>query len=148
MLSMTRKNGKMTLTSDEITSGDTIILNYSDLPFVIKDAEGYERALAVTEHLFFKQDRTASEDQLLGVWTVLIEMYEEEAIPLGSTSTPASILNSLMEARDMSQADLVREGVGSSGVVSEIANGKRAISKEQARKLADIFHVSPTLFIY
>ena len=36
---------------------------------------------------------------------------------------------------------------GSKGRVSEVVNGKREISKEQARKLADFFHVSADLFI-
>jgi HTH-type transcriptional regulator / antitoxin HigA len=36
---------------------------------------------------------------------------------------------------------------GSSSVVSEIVNGKRTISKAQAKKLGEIFQVSPSLFI-
>jgi HTH-type transcriptional regulator/antitoxin HigA len=46
------------------------------------------------------------------------------------------------------QADLVRAGIGSSGIVSEIVNGKRQISKKQAKKLAGFFSVSADLFIY
>ena len=37
--------------------------------------------------------------------------------------------------------------IGSSGVVSEVVNGKRAISKAQAKALGDYFKVSPSLFI-
>lgn len=47
----------------------------------------------------------------------------------------------------MIQEDLVRQGVGSRGVISEIMNGKREISKEQAKKLAAIFKVTADLFI-
>jgi antitoxin component HigA of HigAB toxin-antitoxin module len=36
---------------------------------------------------------------------------------------------------------------GSSGVVSEVVNGKRAISKAQAKALGDYFKISPSLFI-
>lgn len=52
-----------------------------------------------------------------------------------------------MESQGITQADLVRKGVGSSGVVSEIINGKREISKQQIKKLAEIFHVSSDVFI-
>jgi HTH-type transcriptional regulator/antitoxin HigA len=46
----------------------------------------------------------------------------------------------------MKQADLVSK-VGSSGVVSEIVHGKRSISKTEAKALAEIFRVSPAVFI-
>jgi HTH-type transcriptional regulator / antitoxin HigA len=37
--------------------------------------------------------------------------------------------------------------IGSSGVVSEVINGKRSISKAQAKALGEYFKVSPSLFI-
>lgn len=37
--------------------------------------------------------------------------------------------------------------IGSSGVVSEVVNGKRSVSKVQAKALGDYFQVSPSLFI-
>jgi HTH-type transcriptional regulator/antitoxin HigA len=78
---------------------------------------------------------------------VLIEIYEEARFQPGSASTPVSVLKTLMEARGLIQADLVRVGIGSSGIVSEMINGKRQISKEQAKKLAVFFAVSADLFI-
>ena len=36
---------------------------------------------------------------------------------------------------------------GTRGRVSEVLNGKRAISKEQTKKLASVFRVSADLFI-
>ncbi len=61
-------------------------------------------------------------------------------------STPHEILQHLMEASSTRQADLVGL-IGSSGVVSEIVNGKRSISKAQAKALGDYFKVSSSLFI-
>jgi HTH-type transcriptional regulator / antitoxin HigA len=46
-----------------------------------------------------------------------------------------------METRELRQADLVRI-IGSRGVVSEVINGKRAISKTQAKKLAQFFNIA------
>ncbi len=37
--------------------------------------------------------------------------------------------------------------IGSKGVVSEVVNGKREISKAQAKALGDFFHVDAGLFI-
>ena len=122
--------------------------DYVDIfPFLIEDEAGYDKAVSIAEALFFKADRTSREEQALDVWTVLINKYEEENFSPGSESSPLSMLEFLMEARGLIQADLVKAGVGSSGVVSEILNGKRGISKEQAKTLAALFNISPSLFI-
>jgi HTH-type transcriptional regulator/antitoxin HigA len=120
---------------------------YEILPFVIETEEQYDRALSITERLLFQKNRSQEEEQILDVWAFLIASYEQKNFALGSESTPISILKTLMESRELSQADLVRQGVGSSGVVSELVNGKREISKQQAKKLAEIFNVSSELFI-
>jgi len=51
-----------------------------------------------------------------------------------------------MEARDLTQKDLWKV-FGSKGVASEVFHRKRAISRTQAKKLADFFHVGVELFI-
>jgi len=56
------------------------------------------------------------------------------------------MLRHLMEARSLTHKD-VWPLFGSKGIASEVLNGKRAISKVQARKLAEFFHVSADLFI-
>jgi len=129
-----------------IDPNDTYI-PISILPFVIETEEQYNQALSIYENLFFKEKRSQVEEQMLEVWTVLIEMYENKTLMPGENSTPVSVLKTLMEAKGLSQADLEREGIGSSGVVSEIVNGKRRISKQQAKKLAEIFNVSSEVFI-
>ena len=61
-------------------------------------------------------------------------------------STPLDVLHYLMEANSLRQTDLV-DVIGSSGVVSEIIDGKREISKSQARSLSKRFNVSYKLFL-
>ena len=51
-----------------------------------------------------------------------------------------------MEQRDLKQNNLLHI-FGSSGITSEVVNGKRSISKAQAKKLAEFFKVSVELFI-
>jgi HTH-type transcriptional regulator/antitoxin HigA len=75
----------------------------------------------------------------------LLELYESEHYPIPE-SKPHEVLQHMMAASGMRQADLVGI-IGSSGVVSEIVNGKRAISKAQAKVLGERFKVSPSLFL-
>jgi HTH-type transcriptional regulator / antitoxin HigA len=116
------------------------------VPKVITTEEEYDRALNLVEPLHFKQTLTSEEDALYDLLVMLIEAYEEKTYPMPSLS-PHAMLQYVMETSGMRQIDLVKLGLGSSGVVSEIINGKRAISKAQAKLLADRFKVSPNLFI-
>ncbi len=116
------------------------------IPKVIETEEEYDRLLLQFEQLHGKrQNRTPEELALYRLLVMLIETYEEQQFPVPA-SLPHEMLQYLMECSGTRQVDLV--GVlGSSGVVSEIVNGKRAISKAQAKALADRFKVSPSLFI-
>ncbi|MCY7382736.1 MAG: transcriptional regulator [Microcoleus sp. CAN_BIN18] len=132
----------MTLTFDRA--------NYSNLlaevsPRAIETEEEYDRLLAVAERLTFAKNRTPEERALHKLLVTLIEVYEAQNYPIDK-SDPHEILQHIMEASGTRQADLVGI-VGSSGVVSEVVNGKRAISKAQAKALGDYFKVSPSLFI-
>lgn len=124
--------------------------NYSNLlaevaPRAIETEEEYDRLLAVAERLTFAKNRTPEEKALHKLLVTLIEVYEAENYAIDRME-PHEILQHIMEASSIRQADLVGV-IGSSGVVSEVVNGKRAISKAQAKALGDYFKVSPSLFI-
>ncbi|MGA2114509.1 MAG: helix-turn-helix domain-containing protein [Bryobacteraceae bacterium] len=68
-----------------------------------------------------------------------IEAFDDPNYALEG-STPDSRLRSLMEEHGLRQRDLL-DVFGSRGVASEVVSGKRAISKAQAKKLAELFHV-------
>jgi len=51
-----------------------------------------------------------------------------------------------MEEHGLRQRDLL-DIFGSRGIASEVVSGKRAISKEQAKKLAQRFHVPAGIFV-
>jgi len=116
------------------------------MPQVVETEEENERLLAEVEKLMAKGDNLSpEEDKLFDLLVTLIEKFEDEHYQLNA-STPQSILLHLMEARDLKQSDLV--GIlGSKGVTSEVINGKRSISKAQAKALGEFFHVSHTLFL-
>ncbi|MBV9388213.1 MAG: hypothetical protein JOZ78_17470 [Chroococcidiopsidaceae cyanobacterium CP_BM_ER_R8_30] len=132
----------MTLTFDKNVYGSLLV---EFQPKVISTEEENERALQVVEKLMAIKNRTLEQNTLLELLVTLIEKFEDEHYQLNA-STPHSILQHLMEARGLKQADLV--GIlGSRGVVSEVVNGKRDISKAQAKALGEFFHIPPTLFL-
>lgn len=131
--------------------------NYIDLlnqdqiiPKIIETKEEYEHFLAVAERLISKkQTRTAEETTLFRLLVKLIKDYEEEVYALEdwSQTPPHELLQHLMEARGMKQVDLIGVVSPSKGLVSSIVNGKREISKAQAKKLGEIFNISSSVFI-
>lgn len=131
----------MTRTINKKTYAD-LLAQYQ--PKVIETEKENEAAIALSEELVHRQ-RSPEEDTLLELLVTLIEKFEDEHYQLNA-ATPQSILQHLIEARGIKQEDLVGV-IGSRGVVSEVVNGKRSISKSQAKALADFFHISPELFI-
>jgi HTH-type transcriptional regulator/antitoxin HigA len=117
------------------------------LPAPIETEEEYERLLAQAEKLMDKGESalTPEEEKLLDLLVMLVEQYEEKKYPIDSVS-PQAMISHLMEARGLTPKDLWPM-FGSKGVASEVLNGKRAVSKAQAKKLAEFFHVSPAVFI-
>jgi len=116
------------------------------MPVIIETEEENERMLKVIEKLMDKgEDLSPEEEKLLKLLTRLVEDFEERYYR-PRNATPLEVLQHLMESRDVKQTHLW-EVFGSKGVASEVLNGKRGISKSQARALADYFHVSADLFI-
>jgi HTH-type transcriptional regulator/antitoxin HigA len=110
------------------------------------DAE-HARLLAEAARLMDRDEETLSPEEctLLDLLVTLIAQYEEQRYPIAD-APPHDVLHHLMEARDLTHKD-VWPLFGSKGIASEVLNGKRAISKTHAKKLAEFFHVSPAAFI-
>ena len=139
---MIQEVGKMTLTLNKLEYG-TLLADIQ--PQVITTEEENDRALSIVESLLAEDNLSPEKEQILRLLVSLIEKFEDEHYQLAA-STPHSILLHLMEENDLRQTDLVGI-VGSRGVVSEVVNGKRTISKSQAKSLGEFFHVDPSLFI-
>jgi HTH-type transcriptional regulator / antitoxin HigA len=138
----------MTATIDKRKYLDLIDANDIS-PKVIETEDEYDRFLVVTEKLMHKRlDRTIEETALLMLVVKLIEDYESihHNLDEWGKSTPTEILRHIMAASGTRNVDLIGI-IGSSGVVSEVVNGKRNISLAQAKNLGEFFKISPTLFI-
>jgi len=117
------------------------------LPRPIQTEAENEHALAVANELMSKgeENLTPEEMALLELLVQLIERFEEQAYPIPE-APGYRVLRTLMENRGIKQADLLLI-FGSRGIASEVFNGKRAISKAQAKKLGEFFGISPAVFI-
>jgi HTH-type transcriptional regulator/antitoxin HigA len=137
----------MTVTKRKLNTAKYGQLLLEALPRPIETEEENERALAIVNELMSKgEDKLTPEEQaLLKLLVRLIEDLEEKAYPI--PEAPGwRVLRTLMENRGIRQADLLHI-FGSRGIASEVVNGKRAISKAQAKALGEFFKVSPELFI-
>lgn len=93
-----------------------------------------------------EDELTQEKADILELLTILIEDFERRNYQLSTKATPQDILIELMENNDLKQKDLI-DIFGSKGIVSEVVNKKRSISKSQAKALGERFNVSPALFI-
>lgn len=115
------------------------------LPKVIESDEEFDRMVERLEELDFKKDATAEEEALAELLAKLIEAYDDEHYSF-PPSPPHEMVQFIMEQRGLRQADLVPV-IGSRAQVSALVNGKRGISKAQAKRLAEFFRTSADLFL-
>jgi HTH-type transcriptional regulator / antitoxin HigA len=114
-------------------------------PKVIETEAENEFYLAeVTKLMRFGKSISPAQERLLKLLVNLIESFETQHYQLKS-ATPLEILTELVNDRGLKQKDLLPV-FGSQGVASEVLNGKRGISKAQARALGEFFKVSPSVF--
>jgi HTH-type transcriptional regulator/antitoxin HigA len=115
-------------------------------PRVIRNDKELTRASEIARPLLHRQkSRKPEEDALLDLLLKLIDDYQEKNSIIPKLE-PREALEYLMEVNNLRQTDLV-EVFGSRSRVSDAVTGKRAISKDQAKRLGEYFCVSPALFI-
>ncbi len=133
MLNTIMTDGKMTHTFNLEFYG-SLLAQYK--PKVIETEEENEAAISLAEALEHCE-RTPEEDILLELLVTLIEKFEDEHYQMHG-STPQSILQTLMEGRNLKQSDLV--GIlGSPGVTSEVVNGNGVSVKLKLRLSVSFF---------
>ena len=113
----------------------------------IENETEYDRMVAAVKRLIDKsEDRLSPEESaLLETTAILVQAYDDRHHPLPPVA-PNKMLAYLMETSGRTPRDLL-PALGTRGRVSEVLSGKRSISKEQAKKLAEMFKVTVDLFI-
>jgi HTH-type transcriptional regulator / antitoxin HigA len=115
-------------------------------PEIIHDARSHQRALRTVEALMNKPRLTKAEGKLLDLLAKLIDDYEETIYPTPDVP-PHRMLKHFIEAKQTTQAEVARKTGIPRSMISETLQGKRAISVENAFRLAEYFHVEPSLFL-
>ncbi|HEX8999151.1 MAG TPA: transcriptional regulator [Blastocatellia bacterium] len=115
------------------------------LPAAITNEEELEQFTVIVDRLAVKQNLSPEESRLLELLSTLIEVYEDAHYPIPD-APPHVMIQGFMQERGLRNRDL-EPILGSSGVTSEVISGKRKPSKTQIKKLAELFQVSPELFV-
>jgi len=115
------------------------------LPTAITNEQELEQFTEIVDRLAVKQTLSPEETRLLQLLSTLIEVYEDEHYPIPD-APPHVMIQGFMQDRGLRNKDL-EPILGSSGVTSEVISGKRKPSKTQIKKLAELFEVSPELFV-
>lgn len=109
---------------------------------IIKSEEDYKNAVNFLEEL--GDDPTFEDNlELKGKFEViekLIEFYDKEHYPI-EKGNPIEIIKLKMQYLGMKQKDLI-PAIGSKGLVSDVLNKKRMLSKKMIRELSKLINVS------
>lgn len=101
-------------------------------PFVIKNEEQYEKALAYVATLMDAPPGSAQEAEL-DLWGTLVELYEEKVHPIGLPD-PIEAIKFRMDQAGLTPRDLIPY-LGSPSKVSEVLSRKRPLSLAMMRRL-------------
>ncbi len=115
-------------------------------PQIIHDEKSHKHALKWIDRLMKINRKSIAERTLLDLLSKLANDYEEELYPTPQIP-PAEVLQHLLDNSGKSQAEFARTVGIPRSTISEVLNGKRSISLENAFHLSDYFHVDPTLFL-
>lgn len=110
---------------------------------VIKSRKQYDEYCEVLDSLIFS-DPVSNEDEI-DLLTALIEKFDRENNSF-SAADPITVLKSLMADHNLKAKDLVQMLGVSKGLVSDILNRKKGLSKDVIRKLADHFKMNQEAF--
>ena len=113
----------------------------------IESEAEYDHMVAAVEQLMNNGEENLSpeESALLETLAILVQAHDDRHHSL-TPMAPNQMLAYLMESSGRAAKDLLPV-FGTRGRVSEVLNGKRSISKQQARKLAELFKVGLDLFL-
>jgi HTH-type transcriptional regulator/antitoxin HigA len=123
---------------------ETLLLDYRPRP--IRSKAAYSQALRQVEQLMSRPSLGRAESEIVELLSLLIEQYESKDHPTPA-STPAEVLEHLIEVRGITQAQLARDASLPRSVITNVLAGRRAISKANAVKLAKYFGISLSLLV-
>lgn len=119
------------------------------LPRPIEDEHELERRKAEMLSLEDKDEDSGlapEEKKYLELLTILVMEFEREHFPIENLATPLERLRYAMEQKSVTQSQIAKL-LDSRSLASAILSGKRGISRESARKLAEVLAVPADMFL-
>lgn len=117
------------------------------LPGIIENEADFARLESVFNNLMNKgENLSPEENRLFDLLANLLEDYERRTLRPLEKSSPIETLKFLIRENGLRQSDLT-DVFGMQSVVSEVLNGKREITKNQAKSLARKFSLRLEAFI-
>ena len=128
-----------------LISAWTLIKNATGIGPIRSQAD-YEAMRTLADQLVDQVDAQVGHplSDLLDVVLELMESWEDDNIRVQEQS-PKDMLSYLIKANGLKQTDLAN--IVSQGTLSNILRGKREISKQLAKKLAERFSVNVSVFL-
>jgi HTH-type transcriptional regulator/antitoxin HigA len=114
-------------------------------PEVVHDEALNERFIGILRDLDQRWDKLSTDERKLHELLVLIIQDFEKRTYKIPAATPIEIIEELMAANNLKNKDLL--GIfDTESAVSEVLNGKRSLTVEHIKRLANRFNVSPAVF--
>ena len=112
---------------------------------IITSEKQYNKYCKMLEELVFSPVRTKAIKDEIDLLTLLIEKYDEEHTAFELTD-PIALIKSLMKDHKMKATDLASLLNVSEGLVSDILNYKKGLSKKTIRILSERFKLTHEAF--
>ena len=112
---------------------------------IITSEKQYDKYCKTLEELVFSLQKTKAMKDEIALLTLLIEKYDEEHYG-SELAEPIVLLKSLMKDHKMKAVDLANLLDVSEGLVSDILNYKKGLSKETIRILSERFKLNQEAF--
>ncbi len=110
----------------------------------IKSDEYLQEAQKVMDQLLARGELDDGEEMYLDALSDLVAAYEDEHYPIEPASD-AEMLRHLMDAKEVTQAQLSRDTTIPKSTISEVLAGKKPFSRQMIRKFAGYFNVDASV---
>jgi HTH-type transcriptional regulator/antitoxin HigA len=127
-----------------LSTYDELLLEIKPQP--IRTAAQYRRVLKQLDALM-RPHPPREHALMIDLLASLVQQYEANNGPPPKKLAPAEYLAELLEARELSHAEVGRATGVPRSVLSNVLAGRRAISKTNAMRLAHYFRVPASMFI-
>ncbi len=113
----------------------------------LRSDEDLDRAINMMDELTDRLDLDQEEQDYLEVLSTLIESYEDEHVPI-PTTTDSELLRYLIEAKGITQAQTAKDCGIVESTLSAVIAGRRNLNRDHIGRLSRYFHVEPSVFSF